>query len=91
MSRRHTITRPARTDQEIVDMANELAGEFSAMLGYVGPAGYRFDLATRRRERICWELACHAFEFIDGTDVANALAEIDEDPDPTLWPCELSV
>ena len=71
----------SRTDQQIVDDASELAREFYRIRGYVVPEGYRFDQATHPHEIASWQQAVHAYDFIQGTDVEDALAQIgDETP-----------
>lgn len=63
----------APTDEEIVMLANRLAREFYAMQGYRVKSGYRFDKARHPQEKLCWDLACKAYDFIEGTDVLEAL------------------
>ena len=70
-----------RTDQEIVDLANDLARQFYANMGYDVPEGYRFDQATHPHERQCWANACLAFELIEGTEVEEALANLADEED----------
>ncbi|MGE0698277.1 MAG: hypothetical protein AB7O57_04205 [Hyphomicrobiaceae bacterium] len=72
----------AETDDDamarrIVESANELARSFYRMAGYVVAEEYRFDKATHPQERLCWQMACKAYEFIDGTSPEDALSEID--------------
>lgn len=64
-----------RTNKEIIAGANAMAREFYEMHGFQSPEGFRFDKAPRSRERGMWDLACVAFEAIEGTDVESALAE----------------
>ena len=64
--------------RRIVEIANELASAFYKMMGHVVPSGYRFDDATHPQERLCWQMACEAYEFIDGTSPADALSEIED-------------
>ena len=64
--------------RQIVDRANELAHGFYRLMGYVAADDYRFDRAPHPQERLCWLLACEAYEFIDGTSPADALSEIDD-------------
>ena len=67
------------TDQEIVENANELARNFYAMMGNQVEKGYRFDKARHPEEKLCWEMACEAYDFIQGTDISNALSELEEE------------
>lgn len=62
----------------IVENANALARSFYKMLGNDVPEGYRFDEAHHPQERLCWHMACEAFEQIEGTSPADALSEIEE-------------
>lgn len=64
-------------EQEIVERANELAREFYAIMGNRVVPGYRFDRATHPQERMCWQMACKAFEHLQYTDVEDALSELE--------------
>ncbi len=68
----------ARSEQEIVDRANELARKFYELRGYVVKKGYRFHLATHPHEVEAWNAAVVAFDFVEGTDVQNALYTLDD-------------
>lgn len=70
-----------RSDQQIVAVANSLAREFYGLMGCEVPEGYRFDRATHPQERMCWEMACRAFDVIDHTEVSEALAAVEDDED----------
>lgn len=61
------------SDEEIVMRANCLARDFYAMQGYCVESGFRFDKARHPQEKLCWDLACKAYDFIEGTDVLEAL------------------
>lgn len=65
-------------ERAIVNKANELASRFCRAMGYVVPVNYRFDKARHPQERLCWQMACDAFEFVEGTDPRDALASIKE-------------
>lgn len=67
-----------RTEQEIVADANALARVFYSLLGYQVPAGYRFDQATHPQEKAMWAMVVIAYENIEGTDVEDALACIND-------------
>ena len=58
--------------------ANDLAREFYRLMGYVREEDYRFDEATHPQEKLCWQMACAAFEHIEGTDLNEVLAEIED-------------
>lgn len=68
-----------RTAQEIVDDANALARIFYGLLGYQVEAGYRFDQATHPQETAMWSMAVIAYENIEGTDVEDALNQIEDE------------
>lgn len=70
---------PPKTNREIVDGANALARRLYALRGYAVPEGYRFDRATHPHEVEAWQAAVLAYEFIDCTDVENALAECEDE------------
>lgn len=72
----------AKTDREIVECANLLARRFYAEAGYVVAEDYLFYKAEHPHAQLMWEYACAAFECIEGTDVENALAELDEERTP---------
>lgn len=67
-----------RTEQQIVDDANALARVFYGILGYQVEPGYRFDEATHPQEVAMWSMAVIAYENIEGTDVEDALACIED-------------
>ncbi len=68
----------AMTAQEIGDAGLELARRFYRRMGYVQREGYRFDLATHPQERLCWEMACDAFDQIMGTDLNEVMNELND-------------
>lgn len=67
-----------RTEKEIVADANALARVFYGLLGYQVEPGYRFDAATHPQESAMWAMAVVAYENIEGTDVEEALACIED-------------
>lgn len=68
-----------RTNQQIVDDCNKLARLFYASLGYQVEDGYRFDQARHPQERGMWNQAVIAYDHIEGTDVEDALAQVEDD------------
>lgn len=66
------------TPEWIVAKANALARTFYRMMGCVVGEGYAFDRATHPQERMCWQMACEAYEVIEGTPVMDALSEIED-------------
>ena len=74
------VTLPAfKSDREILDAANELARKFYLGHGYQVPEGYRFDQAVHPQEKGMFNLAVMAYDHIDGTDVLEALANVEAD------------
>lgn len=69
-----------RTEQCIVDDANNLARIFYGLLGYEVQHGYRFDRATHPQECAMWKMAVIAYENIEGTDVEDALEQLEDEP-----------
>ncbi len=70
-----------KTSAEIVAVCNKLARMYYASQGYEVEEGYRFDRAHHPHERGMWNQAALAFEFIEGTDVENALCELEDEED----------
>ncbi len=67
--------------QEIVDKANDFARQVYAMHGNVVPDGYKFYEATHPQETACWAIAVAAADHYEGTDVTDALNELQEEDD----------
>jgi len=59
-------------EQEIVDKALELARQFYESHGYEVEKGYKFYESTHPQEQAMWNLACIAYEHIEGTEVEDA-------------------
>jgi hypothetical protein len=68
-----------KTPEEILKQANELAREFYAAQGYLVPEGYRFDKARHPQERACWRFAELAYARIEGTELSEILAEVEDE------------
>lgn len=68
-----------KTDQELVDEALELANKFYALQGYIARPGFKFYDSPHPAEQLMWRMACEAFEFIRGSDVIDALMNLEED------------
>lgn len=66
-----------RTEQEVIDQTNALAGKLYAIRGYVAPEGYRFDRATHPHEVEAWQGACVAQNMLTHTDPEDALANLE--------------
>lgn len=67
------------TDQEIVDQANDLAAQFYKAHGYEVPEGYKFHEATHPHEVSMWNMAVLAYEHLTGTDLNDALCNIEDE------------
>lgn len=67
------------TNQQIVDNANILAAKFYSSLGYQVEKGYRFDQAKHPQEQQMWDFACISFDLIQGTDVEDALQQLQDE------------
>ena len=67
-----------KTSRQVVNSCNALARLFYAARGYQVPTGYRFDKCSHPEELGMWNLACIAYEHIEGTDPNDALSDLDE-------------
>lgn len=66
-----------KTERQIVDDCNALARTFYLLQGCEVPEGYKFHEAHHPAELSCWEMAMAAYEYIEGTDVESALADLE--------------
>ena len=64
--------------KNLVRRANDLAWEFSDLLGFSVPVGHRFDLSDIPCEEQAWELACTAIESFGGGDAQDAAESLGE-------------
>nr|DAP42545.1 MAG TPA: hypothetical protein [Caudoviricetes sp.] len=67
------------TNRELVDAAIELAGQFYAMQGYTHRTGFKYWESPHPQEQLVFEMACRAFEVIRGSDVMDAIADLEDD------------
>lgn len=67
------------TNRELVDAAIELAGQFYAMQGYNHRTGFKYWESPHPQEQLVFEMACRAFEVIRGSDVMDAIADLEDD------------
>jgi hypothetical protein len=67
-----------KSDEEIVAAGLELARRIYKAMGYEVPVGYKFYDATHPQEQGMWNIAIIAFEELTGTDLQDALANIEE-------------
>jgi hypothetical protein len=66
-------------NEKIISECNALARAFYSAHGYEVPEDYRFDQALHPQERSMWDLAVIAYDHIEGTDIEEILAEMEED------------
>lgn len=69
-----------RTDKQIVDETNTLARKFYYAMGYDVDADFKFYTEAVNRhphETMCWNMACEAQEMLTGTDVRDALDNLE--------------
>ncbi len=72
------MAKKKRTEQQIVDEANELARMFYLEMSYRAPEGFRFDRSRHPQEQAMWRLACVAFNRLQATDPADALSNVED-------------
>jgi hypothetical protein len=85
-----TITRPIKTDREIVDEVNDLA---RVLLGKQGATGYQapgihrfYGEGQSPRVARAWEDAVEIYELITGSEVSDALQAILEEEEAAAVP-----
>ncbi len=67
------------TNRELVDAAIELAGDFYSMMGYEHRPGFKYWESLHPQEQQVFEMACRAFEVIRGSDVMDAVADLEDE------------
>lgn len=67
------------TNRELVDAAIELAGDFYSMMGYEHRPGFKYWESPHPQEQQVFEMACRAFEVIRGSDVMEAVADLEDE------------
>lgn len=67
------------SNRELVDAAIELAGQFYAMQGYSHRTGFKYWESPHPNERLVFKMACHAFEIIRGSEVMDAIADLEDE------------
>ena len=65
-----------RDARQIVDQTNELAREFSSILGHDSPKTLRFYLSNNHKDILCWKMASHAMERLTKAKISDALEEV---------------
>jgi hypothetical protein len=68
----------AKTDDQIIQEANELAREFHRQNGYEVLDGFTFYDSDNPRAIKAWNSAVLAYEFLTGTDLTDVLSGIGE-------------
>jgi hypothetical protein len=73
-----------RTDEQIVEQTNNLAGEFASVMGWAYPADTKFYCSLNTRAAGFWEMARIAQQVLTLTDADDALSncEFDDEPKP---------
>ncbi len=66
------------TNEELLESANDLARLLYRLRGYDVPRNYRFDRATHPQEVAVWSIVVIAYEHIEGTDLEEVIAELEE-------------
>lgn len=67
-----------RTDQEIVDEVNIIAGIIYKSMGYTVPSGTVFHGRRHPHEAACWNAACEIELLITDTDVIECLDNLED-------------
>jgi hypothetical protein len=65
-------------EQKIVEACNNLARQFYAMHGNVVKDDFKFYNATHPQEVGMWNMAVLAYDHIEGTDVMDALQQVED-------------
>ncbi|HBE5627961.1 TPA: hypothetical protein KMB47_004768 [Escherichia coli] len=73
------MTEQTMTNRELVDAAIELAGDFYSMMGYEHRPGFKYWESPHPQEQQVFEMACRAFEVIRGSDVMDAIADLEDE------------
>ena len=81
------MTEQTMTNSELVDAAIELAGDFYSMMGYEHRPGFKYWESPHPQEQQVFEMACRAFEFIRGSDVMEAVADLEDEELAQLKKC----
>lgn len=66
--------------QAKLEEANALAATYFRMMGWQFPEGLKFYASTHPRHRHCWELAKAAYLHLEGTDIAEVIIELQDNP-----------
>lgn len=67
-----------QTPEQVVAGARSLARVYYEMMGCRVPEGYKFEDAKHPQERLCWSMACYAYEALSDTCVQDCLSEIED-------------
>nr|WP_309546161.1 hypothetical protein [Providencia rettgeri] len=65
------------TDRELINAAMELACTFYSMMGYTHRKDFKYWESAHPQERLVFDMACEAFKVIRGSDVMNAIDELE--------------
>ncbi len=77
--RRQPVSGKRMTNRELVDAAIKLAGDFYSMMGYTHRPGFKYWESPHPQEQLVFQMACRAFEVIRGSDVMDAVADLEDE------------
>ncbi|WP_241608922.1 hypothetical protein [Rosenbergiella australiborealis] len=64
---------------EIVNQAIELANKFYQQHGYVSREGFKFWQSPHPQERLMFDMACAAFDLLQGTELMDIVNELEDE------------
>ncbi|MEH3454040.1 hypothetical protein [Phytobacter diazotrophicus] len=73
------MSKQTMTNRELLDAAIELAGKFYSMQGYTHRPGFKYWESPHPQEQLVFKMACCAFEAIRGSDVMDAIADLEDE------------
>ncbi len=65
------------TNEELVNAAIELADDFYRLHGFEPKKNFKYWESSHPQEQLIFEMACLAFEKIRGSDVMEAIEDIE--------------
>lgn len=68
-----------KTEREVVEACNELAILFYKSHGYAPKEGFKMYESGHPHEQSMWNLAVMAYDHIEGTDVEEALSNLEDE------------
>ncbi len=64
---------------EIVNQAIKLAGKFYQQHGYIHREGFKYWQSPHPQERLMFDMACIAFDLIQGVEVMEIVSELEDE------------